>query len=369
MADPATILASNIVWVPYFLSRAACLVSFCKNKYFFFWWFVSFLHQLTLKEKSQNPGTMMTAANIMKYNAVRLYILVFTEWNSCTSKYQGGCISCSRSTIPTNGTSQYRQMCSLSPCVDVLISSASTAPTPNFILPFHGPSVVPRPQLENRAALWGMLLGARAGGRHGGEREREQQEKGRRRRRGERLQLSCMGCCRCCCCCCCCWLVVLLHRLHRSSIPPSERMEKTRSGYVIPPQAGGEAHGRERDSGEEEVEGGRFPAQYSLFSHFSMDTMYGIWSCFFGGADTQMDAAVSSIFCAHASSMNSVFSFFPFVAGHTVHSAVVSFFFFVFFFSFFFFFFLHHFSPSWYLETSVHIFWSGPKKNKIKQDL
>lgn len=41
-----------------------------------------------------------------------------------------------------------------------------------------------------------------------------------------------------------------------------------------PPRAGGEAHRRERDSGEEEEEeeGGRFPAQYSLFSHFSMDT-------------------------------------------------------------------------------------------------
>lgn len=30
---------------------------------------------------------------------------------------------------------------------------------------------------------------------------------------------------------------MLLHRLHRS-IPPSERMEKTRSGYVIPHMQG-----------------------------------------------------------------------------------------------------------------------------------
>ena len=142
-------------------------------------------------------------------------------------------------------------------------------------------------------------------------------------------------------------VVVVLHRLHRSSIPPSERMEKTRSGYVIPPQAGGEAHGRERDSGEEEVEeeGGRFPAQYSLFSHFSMDTMYGIWSCFFRGADTQMDAAVSSIFCAHVSSMKSVFSFSFCCWTHSSQRGgvflffVVVVFFVVFFFSFFFFFF------------------------------
>lgn len=52
-------------------------------------------------------------------------------------------------------------------------------------------------------------------------------------------------------------MLMRLHGLHLS-IPPSERMEKTRSGYVIPPQAGEEAHQRERDSGEEE-EVGAFP--------------------------------------------------------------------------------------------------------------
>lgn len=65
-------------------------------------------------------------------------------------------------------------------------------------------------------------------------------------------------------------MLMRLHGLHRS-ITPSERTEKTRSGYVIPPQAGGEARRRERDSGEE---GGRFPAQYILYSHFSMDTIH-----------------------------------------------------------------------------------------------
>lgn len=62
----------------------------------------------------------------------------------------------------------------------------------------------------------------------------------------------------------------------RRSIPPSERIEKTRSGYVIPSEEQ-KCTGRERDSGEE---GGRLPAQHSLYSHFSVDTMCGIRSGF-----------------------------------------------------------------------------------------
>lgn len=42
---------------------------------------------------------------------------------------------------------------------------------------------------------------------------------------------------------------MLLHRLHRS-IPPSERMEKTRSGYVIPHMQGEERTVEKRNSGE-----------------------------------------------------------------------------------------------------------------------
>lgn len=86
-------------------------------------------------------------------------------------------------------------------------------------------------------------------------------------------------------------LLLLLHRLHRS-IPPSERMEKTRSGYVIPHKQ------QEKRTVEKGIagEGGRFPAQHSLFSYFSMDTMNGIWSGFFLAADIKVDMAVSSIF-------------------------------------------------------------------------
>lgn len=61
------------------------------------------------------------------------------------------------------------------------------------------------------------------------------------------------------------------------SIPPSEKTEKTRSGYVI-------SHKQEEKRTREKGlagEGGRFPAQ---FSHFSMDTMYGIWRVFFRGS-------------------------------------------------------------------------------------
>lgn len=106
-------------------------------------------------------------------------------------------------------------------------------------------------------------------------------------------------------------MLMRLHGLHRS-IPPSERIEKTRSGYVIPPQAG-EAHRRER-------EGGRFPAQYSLHSHFSMDTMYGIWSGFFRGAHIKVDVAVSSIFSAVILPRKAFFLFFVL---DTVHSAAL----------------------------------------------
>lgn len=37
-------------------------------------------------------------------------------------------------------------------------------------------------------------------------------------------------------------------------------------------------------AGRTRGEGGRFPALYSLCSHFSMDTMYGICSVFFEGS-------------------------------------------------------------------------------------
>jgi len=77
-------------------------------------------------------------------------------------------------------------------------------------------------------------------------------------------------------------MMLLLHRLHRS-IVHSERMGKNKEWLCDSPQAGGEAHRRERTSGGGRGEGGgrggRFPAQRCL----TLQHGYNVWSIFFGG--------------------------------------------------------------------------------------
>lgn len=190
-----------------------------------------------------------------------------------------------------------------------------------FPLILLGPTRAPRrTRWGPRTAAWEPLhyrACSSASGLDGG---MDKWESVSRRRRGggggegERLQLSCMGCW-----CCCIG----------TAAPSLPRREWKKQGVVMwfphkqEEKRTGEKGIAGRGGGGGWRGGGRFPAQYRLFSHFSMDAMYGIWSGLFrgswreGGHSGKLN--ISSFYFSVFVVVVVVFVVFP----ATVHSAAV----------------------------------------------